>query len=100
MAMMEITVVPLGTASPSLSDYVAEAIRLLEQAGVEYRLCPMGTTIVGEVDDLLQLARRMHEQPFLQGALRVATTIKIDDRRDKPLTMEGKIRAVRDKLHQ
>jgi uncharacterized protein YqgV (UPF0045/DUF77 family) len=26
------------------------------------------------------------------------TTIRIDDRRDKPLTIEGKVRAVREKL--
>jgi len=100
MAMMEITVVPLGTGSTSLSPYVAEVIRLLERAGVEYKLGPMSTAIVGEVDELLQLARQMHEQPFLQGALRVATTIKLDDRRDKPLTIAGKIRAVQEKLGQ
>jgi uncharacterized protein YqgV (UPF0045/DUF77 family) len=40
----------------------------------------------------------MHEQPFGQGAARVSTLIKIDDRRDKPGSIEGKIRSVREKL--
>lgn len=98
MAMMEISVVPIGTASPSLSHYVAGVIRVLEEAGLEYELGAMGTVVVGEVDELLAVARKMHEQPFAMGALRVATTIKIDDRRDKPLTIQGKVQAVREKL--
>jgi len=36
----------------------------------------------------------MHEAPFAQGAKRVLTTIKIDDRRDKPITIESKVEAV------
>jgi uncharacterized protein YqgV (UPF0045/DUF77 family) len=40
----------------------------------------------------------MHEVPFRMGALRVLTTLRIDDRRDKPVTMEGKLAAVRKKL--
>lgn len=98
MAMMEISVVPLGTGTPSLSRYVAEVVRVLEAADVEYRLGPMGTVVVGEPERLFQVARAMHEQPFSLGVLRVATTIKIDDRRDKPLTMQGKIQAVEERL--
>lgn len=40
----------------------------------------------------------MHEVPFQQGAVRVTTLLKIDDRRDKKGTMEQKIAAVQDKL--
>ena len=98
MAMMEISVVPLGTGTPSLSRYVAAVIRVLEEAGLEYHLGPMGTTVVGEVDDLLALARKMHEAPFRLGVMRVATTIKLDDRRDRPLSIQGKVEAVREKL--
>jgi uncharacterized protein (TIGR00106 family) len=98
MAMMEISVVPIGTGTPSISAYVAGAVRVLEEAGLEYELEPMGTVVVGEVEQLLAVARIMHEQAFQMGALRVATTIKIDDRRDKPLTIAGKVRAVQEKL--
>jgi uncharacterized protein YqgV (UPF0045/DUF77 family) len=40
----------------------------------------------------------MHEVPFTEGALRVSTLIKIDDRRDKDHSIEGKVRSVREKL--
>lgn len=98
MAMMEISVVPLGTGSTSLSHYVAEVVRVLEQAGVEYEIGPMSTVVVGDVERLLALARKMHERPFEMGVQRVATTIRIDDRRDRPLSIQGKVRAVREKL--
>ncbi|HAZ31690.1 MAG TPA: hypothetical protein DCY61_03165, partial [Dehalococcoidia bacterium] len=45
-------------------------------------------------DRILELAREMHEVPFTMGAKRVATTIYIDDRRDKLITIEGKMKAV------
>ena len=98
MAMMEISVVPVGTGSPSVSHYVAAVVRVLEGAGVAYELGPMGTVVVGDLDQLFTVARRMHEQPFAMGAIRVATTIKLDDRRDKPLTIQGKVGAVREKM--
>jgi uncharacterized protein YqgV (UPF0045/DUF77 family) len=40
----------------------------------------------------------MHEVPFGKGALRVVTTLKIDDRRDKVLSMEGKLTSVRKRM--
>jgi uncharacterized protein YqgV (UPF0045/DUF77 family) len=39
----------------------------------------------------------MHEHPFTQGAVRVSTLIKVDDRRDKEHTIAGKMRSVEDR---
>jgi len=36
----------------------------------------------------------MHEVPFEKGASRVITTLKVDERRDKPSTMAGKVESV------
>jgi len=38
--------------------------------------------------------------PFKSGALRVVTTIKIDDRRDKKTSAKGKVKAVLKKRSQ
>jgi uncharacterized protein YqgV (UPF0045/DUF77 family) len=40
----------------------------------------------------------MHEAVLREEVVRVVTTVKIDDRRDKPLTMKGKLDSVRKKL--
>jgi uncharacterized protein (TIGR00106 family) len=99
MAMIEISVVPLGTGTPSVSKFVAGAVNVLKnEPDIKYELTAMGTVIEGDLDRLLAVARKMHESAFEAGAVRVGTTIKIDERRDKPLTIDGKIEAVRKKL--
>ena len=95
----EISVIPLGTASSSLSKYVATCVDTLKQApDVSYQLTAMGTIIQGPLKRVLELAEEMHQVPFAQGVQRVVTTIKIDDRRDKPLTIEGKVKAVVERM--
>ncbi|MDF2546914.1 MAG: hypothetical protein K0R93_1812 [Anaerosolibacter sp.] len=99
MAIVETTIVPLGTATTSISHYVAACHRILqEQHGIAYQLTPMGTIMEGELDVILQTIRKMHEVPFQEGALRVSTTIRIDDRRDKNASMAEKVNAVQEKL--
>ena len=98
-SIAEIHVVPLGTGTPSVSHYVAAVIDTLRQAkDIKYQLTPMGTIIQGPLDQIFEVARKMHEVPFTMGAQRVGTTLSIDDRRDKLGSMEGKIKAVESKL--
>ena len=96
----ELVVVPLGTGSPSLSSYVAGVEKLLATFNLKTMLTPMGTVLEGDLDEVLRAVRAVHEVPFQAGALRVSTTVKIDERRDKELSMEGKVQAVREKLGQ
>ncbi len=98
MAILEISVVPLGTGDTSLSTYVADCLRVLKQEKVHYELSSMGTNIEGDLRDLIRIALKMHQVPFRKGAQRVVTTLKIDDRRDKKGTLEGKKKAVKNKL--
>ena len=91
----EIHVVPLGTATTSLSSYVAACLDAIKQAqGISYQLTAMGTIIQGPLERVLELAQKIHEIPFTMGVQRVATTIYIDDRRDRLATMEDKVKAV------
>ncbi len=98
MAIAEVSIVPIGTSTTSVADYVAAALRELDSLGITYELNPMGTVLEGELDVLLEAIRRMHETPFAQGAVRVYTTIKIDDRRDKVSCMRDKVESVQEKL--
>ena len=95
----EVSVIPLGTASAGLSHYVAACVDILKQApDVSYQLTAMGTIIQGPLERVLELAGKMHQAPFSQGAQRVVTTIKDDDRRDKPRTRDGKVKAVVERM--
>ncbi len=91
----EIRIVPLGTATTSLSRYVAACLDVVKRAqDISYQITAMGTIIQGPLERILELAQKMHEVPFTMGAKRVSTTINIDDRRDKPTSIEHKVKAV------
>ena len=99
MAVVEVSIIPLGTGTPSVSQYVARAARVLEsEKGVKYELTAMGTIIEGDLDHLLTVIRKMHEAVFDAEVTRVVTTIKIDDRRDKLSSMIGKVESLRREL--
>ncbi len=91
----EISIVPLATATTSLSRYIVACINTVKQAqGISYQLTAMGTIIQGPLERVLELVQEMHEVPFTMGAKRVVTTINIDDRRDKSMTIASKVKAV------
>ena len=100
MAIVEVSIVPLGTNTTSVSQYVAAVLEVLEKSGLKYQLTSMGTIIEGDLDEILKVVRQMHEVPFQKEVKRVVTTIRIDDRRDRQASIEGKVRSVREKLNK
>ena len=100
MAIAEISIVPIGTQSTSVSSYVAACLKVLEGSGLTHEVHGMGTIIEGDLKALFETILKMHEVPFEAGALRVVTTIKIDDRRDKKTSAKGKVKAVLRKRSQ
>jgi len=98
MAIMEVNVIPLGTETPSVGDYVTRAVKVLKEAGVKYEVTSMSTIIEGELDDLFRLGKMMHLATFGKDVNRVVTTLKIDDRRDQKVTMNEKIKKVKRRL--
>jgi uncharacterized protein (TIGR00106 family) len=93
--IVELKVIPMGTKSASLSEYVAAVIQVVKQTeGISYRITPMATIVQGPLPKILEMAQAMHEVPFLMGVHRVMTSIVIDDRRDKVITMDSKVQAV------
>jgi uncharacterized protein (TIGR00106 family) len=99
-AIMEIDVIPTGKAGASLGDTVVEVLKVAEKHGVNYQVNAMGTCMEGDLDTLFKVAREMHEVCFSLGYPRVLTTLKLDDRRDKDLTMDYKVESVKTKLAQ
>src|SRR5690554_7788859 len=98
MAIVEASIVPLRTESTSLSQYVADCHKVLKKGDINYQLTPMGTILEGDLNKIMEIIAEMHKVPFSNGAQRVSTSIKIDDRRDKVSTMIGKVEAVKEKL--
>ena len=100
MAIVAVSIAPLGQGA-SVSNYVAATERVLEsKPSIKRQIGPMFTTLERDLDEIMAAIKEMQEAVFAAGAVRVSTVIKIDERRDKAITMEGKIRTVEEKLLQ
>jgi uncharacterized protein (TIGR00106 family) len=104
MAIVDVAIIPIGTETPSVSKYVASVQKVLrkyrEEGKIAFQLTPMNTIIEGELPVLFEVIQAMHEIPFSEGIQRVATTIRIDDRRDVKRSMEYKVERVNSLLNE
>jgi len=98
MAIMEISIIPLGLGHPSVGDYIAEVVGYLQKENIPHLLTDMGTLVQGDARRLLEVAQALHELPFAKGVKRVVTHISIDDRRDKEILLGDKISSVKARL--
>ena len=82
--------------SGSYSRYVADALAVLEESGLRYRLGAMGTEVEGPRADVFAALARCQEVLAAKPAVRrIATVIKIDDRIGvESGEMERKVEAV------
>jgi uncharacterized protein (TIGR00106 family) len=95
MATAEITILALGTGSPSHSAYVrAIKARLEAQDRVGFEVHAMGTSLEGDTADILALVAELHAVPFELDVQRVYTVLKLDERRDKAQTLADKFASV------
>jgi uncharacterized protein (TIGR00106 family) len=101
MATADLTVISLGRPDASATAYVAEIQRrLARQDRVRYVMHAMGTSLEGETAEVLALVGELHAVPFELGIPRVYTVLKLDERRDKPQTLEDKVASVRRALDE
>lgn len=100
MATADLTILALGRAGASASEYIAVVQRkLAEQDRVRYEMHAMGTSLEGATADILAVVGELHALPFEQGIPRVYTVLKLDERRDKPeQTLADKVRSVEQRL--
>ena len=99
MVIAEISIIPLGTGSPGVSEYVAAAVRELEASGLECTLGPMGTTVeAASTEEVYAAAARAQAAVFELGVERAYTVIKMDERRDvEERSAQDMVRSVRER---
>ncbi len=99
MAVAEISLEPVGTCSASISDIITESVKMLKgEPNVRFDVTAMGTIVEGDAHQILSLAECMREACFKAGATRVITTIRLDERRDKAMSMQEMEREVEQRL--
>ena len=95
--MIDLCVVPLGVGI-SVSKYIAECEKILNDAGLETNLHAYGTNVAGDWDDVFSAVRQCHERVHDLGAPRITTAIKVGTRTDRLQTIKEKIVSVQQKL--
>jgi len=91
--IVDLCVVPLGVGV-SVSRYVAECQRLIENSGLHHRMHAYGTNIEGPWDEVMAVVKACHEGVHAMGAPRITTTIKLGTRTDRDQRMDDKVDSV------
>ena len=92
----ELSIVPVGSGESSVGRYVASAVNAFKtMKGLDFEVTPMGTILASDnLDTVFEAVRLAHEAVVAKGVKRVVSTLRIDDRRDKPRRMNDKVEAV------
>ncbi len=94
MIVADVSIIPIGVGE-SVSKFVKKAIEELKKSGFKIEVNAMSTVVEAkDVEELFLAVKRAREAVFEMGVKRIYTIIRIDERRDKELTIEGKISQV------
>lgn len=99
----EISVIPIGISSQtttSMSKEIATAFDAIQKIkGLKTMLTPMGTQIESNnFANILQAIEVAHQVVRTAGAKRIMSTIRIDERLDKSISLEEKVESVMEKI--
>lgn len=89
-ALADVQIVPLGEGT-SVRDTVRRAHDLLREAGLEVRLHAFGTNVEGELGEVLNAVRKVHETLHAEGTARLTSSIKLGTRTDKEPSLGEKL---------
>jgi uncharacterized protein (TIGR00106 family) len=94
MVVLDFSMTPLGKGE-SVSAYVARCLEVVAASGLDYRLHAMGTTVEGELDQVLAIVRRCFEalQPDCD---RISCSVKIDYRKGPGGRLDSKVQKVQE----
>ena len=94
MIISQLSIAPVGKGT-SLNKYIKSALNTLRKNNVNFETNDMATVIeTKDLETLFKVVQEAHNAVIKAGAKRVITELKIDDRRDKNVTIGTKIKAV------
>jgi len=79
----------------SVSRYVKEVIKIIENSGLKNETGGMSTTIEApNLTALYQVIEKAHTKMVVMGAKRIHIDLRIDHRLDKEATIDSKLKAI------
>lgn len=96
MVLAEFSMFPIDKGE-SVSEYVTRSLEIVDSGGLPYKFGPMGTTVEGEWDEVMDVIRRCFER-MRKDCRRIECSIKIDYREGAAGRLEGKVASVERRL--
>ena len=91
MIVADFATIPMGTGT-SASDYVQAVHELLRQSGIKFAAGPMSTAIeASSFEQLFAVIEKANKKLAEMGAQRIITSVRIDYRLDKEISIESKL---------
>lgn len=72
-------------------DVVDQAIKVIHDSGLKYKVCPFETVIEGPYEDIMDLVEKVQQECFKYGADEMMVYIKIQRKKDIDVTIEDKM---------
>ena len=92
---IDLCLVPIGVGT-SLSPYIRECKKIIEEYNLAHELGANGTAIEGDWGEVFECIQKCHEKIHEKGVPRIYTTIKVNTRIDKKQTFAEKLNSVLD----
>ncbi len=87
---LAIQVLPRSTTKGTY-ELVDVAIEVIQNSGLNYRVCPFETVIEGGYDEIMKLVKDIHEAVYASGAEEMITNIKIQTRHNQDVFIDDKM---------
>lgn len=79
--------------APALDSYIVvdQAIKIIKDSGVLYRVTPFETVMEGNYDELMDVVKRVQEVCYVAGASQVLCYVKIQSKADCHVAISDKM---------
>lgn len=98
MVLAEFSMFPTDKGE-SVSQWVAQVIKLIDSSGINYRLTPMGTILEGNWDEVMGVITGCFKILEPQSN-RIYVTLKVDYRRGDNSRIESKVQKIESLLQK
>ena len=95
--LAELSIFPMNVNQVGMNRELAKLAEVLEEGGVAYHIGPVGTSLEGTLDQILDVVRRCHEA-VARDHERVITHLTLEDRQTPSHTLPDRLAAVEKEL--
>ncbi len=94
--LLELNILPLGRGR-SISGDVADVVKIIDASGLDYKLTAEGTILEGSWDQLMNVAKKCHDE-MRKKTDRVVTIMHADDYDNRTGRLNSAVDSVAKKL--